>query len=83
MSWCADIEQALEELGGEAHLSEIYQKVREIRERKGLPLGQYKAWVRHFLQQNSRGRGRNNFQPKYPVEMRRGIWQLRKFTGTK
>jgi hypothetical protein len=74
MTWCEDIEQALIELGGRAHLSEIYEMVKQIREKRGLPLGQYKAWIRYFLQQNSRGKGKDIFNP---VKIGSGIWELK------
>ena len=79
-----NIVQAFGELGrDEAYLSEIYLKVREIREKRGLSIGDFnilKAYIRWTLQNNSRNRGKNIFFPKYPVEMRRGIWCIKEFT---
>ncbi|MGJ8537557.1 MAG: hypothetical protein ACSHW2_10420, partial [Parasphingopyxis sp.] len=52
--WRDDVLFALEQLGGEAPLDEIYQEVRRIRLREGrsLPLN-YKAIVRRELEYNS------------------------------
>jgi hypothetical protein len=67
-----DIIQAFIELGQNcAHLSEIYQKVREIRERRGLLIGDFdilKAYIRWTLQNNSRGRGKNIFFPNIQLK---------------
>ena len=73
--WIDDVKQALKSLGGKAHLSKIYGKVREIREQRKSPLGEYEAWVRYTLQQNSRGRGQDLFEP---FRIRSGIWLLKK-----
>jgi uncharacterized protein YegL len=75
--WIDDVRMALEELGGQAHLNQIYPKVRVIREKKGAPIGKLEEWVRNTLQQNSREKGHNIFEPVYPVEERRGIWRLK------
>ena len=73
------IVQAFSELGRDrAHLSEIYAKVKEIRERKGIPIGSYyllKAYIRWTLQNNSRGRGKNIF---HPVKLGTGVWEYLK-----
>ncbi|KPV63332.1 MAG: hypothetical protein AOA65_1340 [Candidatus Bathyarchaeota archaeon BA1] len=42
MAW--RVVEALRELGGEVHLSEIYLIVRRRREEKGATLGRYEAW---------------------------------------
>jgi hypothetical protein len=70
--WIEDVRDALLASGGEAHLSAIYPKVRGQRTSRGAPLGQYKAWVRYFLQQNSRGKGRDIF-----VHVGPGRWRLK------
>lgn len=73
--WLEDVERALRNLGGEAHLSEIYKKVYAYRKARNAPLGEYEAWVRYYLQQNSRGKGRNIFA--HVGQSRSGIWRLK------
>lgn len=77
MKWKKNIKKALEELSGEAHLSEIYPRVKQMREARNDDVGKYKAWIRNALQENSRGKGEDIFEPKYPVEERKGIWRLK------
>jgi hypothetical protein len=71
--WLEDVSDALKELGGEAHLSAIYEKVLAYRRTEGEPIGEYKAWVRYYLQQNSRGRGYDIFSHVGPS--RSGRWR--------
>ncbi len=80
MRWKKDIMTALKELGGQAHLSDIYRIVRKHRNERGDTLGELEAWVRYNLQQNSRGKGEDLFEPVYPPEERKGIWRLKKNT---
>jgi len=76
MKWIEDVKYALVELDGRAHLSEIYKIVRINRTKRGETTGELEAWIRHTLQQNSRGQGENIFESAYPVQMRKGIWKL-------
>lgn len=73
-TWAVDTAVALAFLGGESHLSRIYEVVLDIRTRRRDPIGQFDAWVRHALQQNSRGRGWNWFIHLGPP--RSGMWGL-------
>jgi len=50
--WLEDVDDALVSPGGEAHLSLIYEKVLEYRLARKASIGEYKAWVRYYLQQN-------------------------------
>lgn len=77
MRWIDDVRNALIELGGEAHLSRIYKAVTDYRTKRGDPIGELESWVRHTLEQNSRGSGEDIFEPVYSVEERRGIWRLK------
>jgi len=74
MVWHKDVEEALKKLGGQAHLSDIYDIVLKRRRARGDTIGEYKAWVRYVLQNNSRGRGHDIFEPKH---LGTGIWQLK------
>jgi hypothetical protein len=60
--WRSDVLEALEELGGEAHLQEIYPIVKRRREQRGDTLGQYEAWIRYELNHNCNGRGNNIYE---------------------
>lgn len=73
-TWAADTAAALIVLGGGAHLAEIYPIVLDARGRRGDPIGQFQAWIRNALQQNSRGRGWNWFIHLGPP--RSGLWAL-------
>jgi len=73
--WLEDVRDALISLGREAHLSAIYEKVLEYRTARKAPIGEYKAWVRYYLQQNSRGNGRDIFDHVGPPKS--GRWRLR------
>jgi len=73
--WLEDISKALGDLGGEAHLSSIYTKVLESRQARTASLGEYQAWVRNCLQQNSRGKGHDVFAHVGPL--RSGRWRLK------
>lgn len=76
--WIDDVKNALRRLGGEAHLSKIYIEVNKIRSERNAPIGELEAWVRYTLQQNSRGKGEDTFEPVFPVRERRGIWRLKR-----
>lgn len=73
--WLEDVRDALIALGGKAHLSKIYKKVLEVRRQRGDPIGKYQAWIRYYLQQNSRGRGQDIFEHVEPP--RSGQWRLK------
>ena len=73
--WVSDVMAALAELGGEGHLSDIYEVVFRDRDKRGDPLGEYEAWVRNALQSHSRGKGYNFFEHVGPP--RSGRWRLR------
>lgn len=74
MEWWKDVKFSLEELGGEAHLSKIYSIVHRRRKTRKDSLGEnYKEWIRNSLQQNSRGKGHNIFEP---VKLGSGVWKL-------
>ncbi len=76
MKWYNDVYDVLLKLGGQAHLSKIYDGVFEQRSRRKNPLGDnYKEWVRNALQQNSRGKGHDIFEP---VRIGSGIWKIKK-----
>jgi hypothetical protein len=70
--WVEDIAMTLDELGGRAHLSDIYKNVRRRRQR---PPKQLNAVVRYYLEQNSRGRGQDLFKPE---SIGSGVWILKK-----
>ena len=75
MEWWKDVRNALEELGGRAHLSQIYRKVYCRRKNRKDTLGDnYKEWIRNALQENSRGKGHDTFEP---VKIGSGIWKLK------
>lgn len=75
MEWWKDVKIALEQLGGQAHLSRIYPIVHRRREARNGTLGKnYREWIRNSLQQNSRGRGHDIFEP---VKLGSGVWKLR------
>lgn len=78
MRWKDDIMIALKELGGQAKLRDIYKIVRKHRIKRGDTIGELEAWVRYNLQQNSRGKGEDLFEPVYPPEERMGIWRLKR-----
>ena len=73
--WIDDVYESLNELGGNSHLSKIYEIVRVKRENRKAHLGEYKSWVRNTLQQNSRGKGEDLFEP---FRIGSGIWLLKK-----
>jgi len=73
--WLEDVRDALLALGREAHLSIIYEKVLHYRRSRNAPIGEYKAWVRYYLQQNSRRKGSDIFEHVGPL--RSGQWRLK------
>ncbi|MDI6738678.1 MAG: RuvA C-terminal domain-containing protein [Nanoarchaeota archaeon] len=77
MKWKDYVREALVNLGRQGRLKEIYPLVEKVREERGDTTGKLEEWVRNALQQNSRGKGSNIFEPVYPVESRRGIWRLK------
>jgi hypothetical protein len=74
---CDDIVTAFDELEATTlHLSEIYEQVRLIRERREEYIGDYsllKAYIRWTLQNNSRRRGRDIF---IMIKKGSGIWSV-------
>jgi hypothetical protein len=74
---CVDVITALGLLGGKGKPKEIYAKVHDMRVARGDPLGQYDAWIRNALQENSRGKGHNLF-----VHIDRGVWGLKSMLDT-
>lgn len=73
--WLEDVRDALMSLGREAHLSAIYERVLAYRTARRAPIGEYKAWVRYYLQQNSRGAGQDIFDHIGPAKS--GRWRLK------
>jgi hypothetical protein len=75
---CDDIVSAFNEMGVTTlHLSQIYEKVKERRERRGEDVGEYyllKSYIRWELQNNSRCKGKNIF---IMVKKGSGLWSLR------
>ena len=52
VTWHDSVKEALEVLGGSAHLSVLYEKVRKLREAKGIPLNlTFQCTIRRTLQQ--------------------------------
>ena len=74
MEWWQDVKIALEELGGQAHLSQIYPIVYGRRNKRKDTLGNYEAWIRNSLQENSRGKGHDVF---VPARLGSGVWKLK------
>ena len=77
ITWADDTKRALEILGDANyhHLSKIYSKVYAIRAQRKATLKNYEQWTRNALQNNSRGKGRNLFEPR---QIRSGYWRLKK-----
>ena len=74
-TWVRDVEEALP--SHRFYQDGLYRLIslKEIRIKNGSSLGDYRAWVRNAIYQNSRGKGYNLFNtPK----IRSGIWQLNK-----
>jgi hypothetical protein len=73
-----DIVSAFNEIGANTlHLSQIYEKVRELRENRGEDIGEYyllQSYIRWTLQNNSRSRGKDIF---LMVEKGSGRWSLK------
>lgn len=68
--------EALENLGGEAHLKEIYKEVGHLKDAAGEErIPNFEAAIRGCLETNSRGMGRDWFQP---VEIGSGMWRSKK-----
>ena len=71
-TWAEDVKKAVTLCGGEAPLSDIYERIKPIRK----PIGEhYKAAVRNTLERNSRGRGCDIFEP---LNIGSGVWKLKK-----
>ncbi len=76
MKWYQDVYNALALLNGKAHLSKIYPEVYKLRKSRNDTLGDnYEEWVRNALQQNSRGKGHDCFEP---VKLGSGVWKIKK-----
>ncbi len=75
---CDDIISSFNEIGATTlHLSQIYEKVKEIRGLREENIGDYnllKAYIRWELQNNSRGKGKNIF---IMVRKGSGFWELK------
>jgi hypothetical protein len=75
-TWAVDTAIALAEMGGQGHLSQIYEIVVRARQKRGDTLGEAEAWVRHALQSNSRGKGLDWFV--HLGAPRSGVWGFNK-----
>ena len=74
-SWVECCKETLENLGGRAHLKEIYEEVRRLRDNAGeKKIPNLEAAVRNTLEKNSRGKGRDMFEPE---EIGSGVWRLK------
>lgn len=80
MTWINDIKTTLIELGGQAHLSDIYRIMKKLRCERNDTHVELESCVRCTLEQNSRGKGKDLFEPVFPVEYKRGIWRLKRKT---
>ena len=75
MEWWRDVKAALKQLNGKGHLKQIYPIVYQRRKDRGDTLGNnYEEWIRNALQENSRGRGHDIFEP---VRLGSGEWHLK------
>ena len=72
IEWWMDALQAIGRLGGKARLKDIYPIVYELRSARGSSLGEYQAWVRNAIQNNSRGRGLDIFE-----HLAKGVWGIK------
>ena len=70
-----DVLDALRDLGGEAHVSQIYERVLVARNRRGDPIDGYRAWVRGQLWRNSDCRGTDVFE--HVGDPSSGVWRLK------
>ena len=73
-TWLDDVRDALLALGGEAHLSDIYESVLQARKTRGATVDNYRSAVGIRLQQNAYHRGRHLFEHVGPP--RSGRWKL-------
>jgi len=72
--WLDNVIEAFNELGvNPAHRKQIAEKVREIRERKGLHLGNYVGWTQYVLEHYSRGKSWYDFF--HPIRLGSGRWE--------
>lgn len=84
--WRDDVAKALTNLGGRAHLAEIYSEVREIRRHRGASLPKsLEAIVRKELEYNSSDT--ESFLGKYDLfcsvaGLGEGVWELRGYIAT-
>lgn len=85
--WCHDVRQALRNLGGQAHLREIYEEVRSIRRKAGrsLPIN-VEPIVRKELEHNSSDS--HSYKAKRDWfksvnGIRGGVWALREQSDPK
>ena len=66
--WIRDIDRAFRKLGAIRtfhSLNALYQSIEEIRKEDNIVLPkEYKAIVRFYLETNSRGRGKDLFEPR-------------------
>lgn len=62
MTWWEDIREALKDLGGIAHLSDIYHRVEFIQKKRGKKkIKTFNDTINGILEKNSRGMGRDIF----------------------
>jgi len=74
-SWVDYCVNALQNLGGRAELRHIYKQVKKLRDQDGERQVQHlEATVRATLEDNSRSRGKNVFEPEH---LGSGIWLLK------
>jgi hypothetical protein len=74
-TWKHDVFDAIRDLGGQGHLSEIYLKVLLARNRRGEVIDGYQEWVRNELRRNSDRKGRDLFE--HVGAPASGIWRLK------
>jgi hypothetical protein len=73
-TWLDDVRDALLALGGEAHISDIYESVLQARQTRGDTFNNYRTAVAIRLQQNAYHRGRHLFE--HGGSSRSGRWKL-------
>jgi len=75
LTWNASVKQALETLGGSAHLTDLNVKVREIREKAGVGVNPtFHATIRRTLQDGVEF---------FPDEKSPGTWHLKGLSASR
>jgi hypothetical protein len=74
-TWLDDVRNALQTLGGEAHLLDIYDTVSHARQQRGAHFKNCAPSVLSQLRENSQRKGRNIFERVGPAMLRR--WRLK------